>query len=346
MKRQLMLSLAAGALLASTVTADAQETIRLQLQNAFPTANPLVGTTSRDFVERVRSVSNGAIDIRLHEPGALVPALETFDAVSAGSIDMGWSVATNQSGRDLTFNFFGSVPFGPGIGEYMAWLEKGGGKELRDELYHKYNVQGITCGMASPEGAGWFKREINTPDDLNGLKIRFAGLGASVLAKFGAATQLIPAGEIYQALQLGTIDASEFSTPIQDLALGFYQVAPYYYMPGWHQQSTAIELLVNKDRWDGLTDLQKTVIEIACAATLADSIAYGESVQAGALLEMQEHGVEIKTLSQEFLDALREKWLEVVEETRAENPLFDKTWQSYAAFREKYAIWGETGYLK
>jgi len=344
--KRLLLSLTAGALLASAIPAGAQEKLRLNLQNAFPTANPLVGTTSRDFVERVRRVSNGAVDIRLHEPGALVPALETFDAVSAGSLDMGWSVATNQSGRDPTFNFFGSVPFGPGIGEYLAWLEKGGGKELRDELYHKYNVQAFTCGIASPEGAGWFKREINSPDDLNGLKIRFAGLGAAILAKFGAATQLIPAGEIYQALQLGTIDASEFSTPIQDLALGFYQVAPYYYMPGWHQQSTAIELLINKDRWDAMSDWQKSVIEISCGATLADSIAFGESVQAGALLEMKEKGVQIKTLPKEFLDALREKWLEVVDEIRAKNELFDKTWKSYSAFREKYKIWGETGYLK
>lgn len=335
-----------GALLASTVLAGAQDSIRMNLQNAFPTANPLVGTSSRDFVERVRAVSNGAIDIRLHEPGALVPALESFDAVSAGSIDMGWSVATNQSGRDATFNFFGSLPFGPGIGEYMAWLAYGGGAELRDELYHSYNVHSITCGMASPEGAGWFKEEINTPEDLNGLKIRFAGLGASVLAKLGAATQLIPAGEIYQALQLGTIDATEFSTPIQDLALGFYQVADYYYMPGWHQQSTAIELLINKDRWDGLSEWQQTVIELACGATLADTIAYGESVQAGALLEIEGHGVELKTIPQDFLDVLEEKWLEVVEEQRAENEMFDKVWESYAAFREEYAVWGDAGYLK
>jgi len=344
--KKLLSSFAIGALCITMQPASAQDKIRLQLQNAFPTANPLVGTTSRDFVERAKLVSDGAVDIKLHEPGALVPALETFDAVSAGAIDMGWSVATNQSGLDPTFNFFGSLPFGPGIGEYMAWLEYGGGKELRDELYHSHNVHGITCGMASPEGAGWFKEEIKSVDDLEGLKIRFAGLGAAVIAKLGAATQLIPAGEIYQALQLGTIDASEFSTPIQDLALGFYQVADYYYMPGWHQQSTAIELLINKDRWDSFTDLQKAVIEISCGATLADSIAYGESVQAGALKEIEGHGVELKTLPQEFLDALEEKWFEVVEETRAKNEMFDKTWQSYAEFREEYAIWGESGYLK
>lgn len=341
-----MISVVVGALCATTVTASAQKAIRLQLQNAFPTANPLVGTSSRDFVERVRRVSGGAVDIKLHEPGALVPALEAFDAISAGAIDMGWSVATNQSGRDPTFNFFGSIPFGPGIGEYMAWLEYGGGKQLRDELYHSYNVHAITCGMASPEGAGWFKREIKTPEDLKGLKIRFAGLGAAVMAKLGAATQLIPAGEIYQALQLGTIDASEFSTPIQDLALGFYQVASYYYMPGWHQQSTAMELLINKKRWDAMTDLQKAAIEMSCGATLADSIAFGESVQAGALMEIQGHGVKLKTFSPEFLEVLKEKWLEVVEEKRAENKRFDKTWQSYAAFREKYAVWGNSGYLK
>src|SRR5690606_36663565 len=147
-----------------------------------------------------------------------------------------------------------------GCDEDLAWLSDGAGNELMAGMYGEHGVHVITCGMAPPGGAGWFRQEIETLGDLKGSKMRFLGLGAKAMEKLGVATQLIAPGEIYQALQLGTLDAAEFSTPEMDLKLGFYQVAKYYYLPGWHQQATAIDLLVNKKKWDALSPTQQAVI--------------------------------------------------------------------------------------
>lgn len=328
-------------------TASAQDRkVRLQLAAGFGSNQPLAGEAAVDLIKRIERASGGTIDIKHNEPNALVPVLQSFDAVSQGSVDMVWSTAGFWSGKDSTFNFFASIPYGPGIGEYLAWLDYGGGKQLMAELYGKYGVHALTCGMAPPEGSGWFRKEIKTLADLKGLKMRFFGLGAKAMGKLGVSTQLIAPGEIYQALQLGTIDATEFSTPVQDLKLGFYQVAKFYYLPGWHQQSTALELLVNKKKWDAMTDTQRAVIELACGETIRQTISYGESAQFGALKEMQAKGVQIKTWGPEFLAAFNKAWAEVAIEEAAANPMFKRTWDSYSAFRANYAIWRELGFLK
>ena len=142
------------------------------------------------------------------------------------------------------------MPFGPEAGEYLGWMRHGGGKKLMEELHAKYGIGNvILCGLISPEASGWFRKEIKTADDLKGLKMRFFGLGANVMQKLGVSTQLLQAGEIFQALQLGTIDATEFSMPVMDLTLGFHQVAKHYYFPGWHQMSTLNELIISKPKW-------------------------------------------------------------------------------------------------
>lgn len=350
LKKRLLTAAAACASAAvftlAATPAAAQNKVRFQLAAAFASNQPLAGEAGVDLVKRIARASGGTIDIKHNEPNALVPVLQSFDAVSQGSIDMAWSTAGFWSGKDTTFNFFGSIPYGPGVGEYLAWLDYGGGKQLMAEMYGKYGIHALTCGMAPPEGSGWFRKEIKTLDDLKGLKMRFLGLGAKAMAKLGVATQLIAPGEIYQALQLGTIDAAEFSTPVQDLKLGFYQVAKFYYLPGWHQQSTALELLVNKKKWDALSDSHKAIIEQACGETIRQSVAYGESAQFGALKEMQAKGVQVKTWSPEFLAAFRKSWEEVAAEEAAANPMFKKTWDSYSAFRRDYSTWRDLGFLK
>ena len=332
--------------LAAAPAAAQDKTVRFQMAAGFGSTQPLAGEAGLDVTKRIERASGGTIRIKHNEPNALVPVLQSFDAVSQGSVDMVWSTAGFWSGKDSAFNFFASIPYGPSAGEYLAWLDYGGGKELMAELYGKYGVHALTCGMAPPEGAGWFRKEIKTLDDLKGLKMRFFGLGAKAMAKLGVATQLIAPGEIYQALQLGTIDATEFSTPVQDLKLGFYQVAKYYYLPGWHQQSTALELLINKKKWDTLSDQQKAVIELACGETIRQSLAYGEAAQFGALKEIQAKGVTLKTWGPEFLAAFKGAWEEVAKEEAASNPMFKKMWDSYSAFRANYAIWRDSGYLK
>ena len=320
--------------------------VRLQMASSYGSSLPLLGESGVAYVKKVARASGGSINIKFNEPNALVPVLQSFDAVSQGSVDMAWTASAFWSGKDTAFNFFASVPFGPGTAEYLAWLTYGGGKELMAEMYAPHGIHAITCAIVPPEGSGWFRNEINSLDDLKGLKMRFLGLGAKAMEKLGVATQLIAPGEIYQALQLGTLDAAEFSTPEMDLKLGFYQVAKYYYLPGWHQQATAIDLLVNKKKWDALSPTQQAVIEQACGDSVRDTIAHGEANQFVALKEMQAKGVELRKWGPEFIAAFEKAWNEVAKEEAASNPNFKKVFESYSNFRKEYAVWRDYGVLK
>jgi TRAP-type mannitol/chloroaromatic compound transport system substrate-binding protein len=202
------------------------------------------------------------------------------------------------------------------------------------------------CGVIAPEASGWFREEIKSIDDLKGLKMRFFGLGAKVMEKMGVSTQLIAGGDIYPALERGSIDATEFSMPAIDLNLGFYQIAKHYYFPGWHQQSTLFDLMMNKDKWEALSDTQKAQLEMACGDNFREGLAEGEAIQGKALVELKAKGVNIHRWPPEILDALEKAWREVAAELAAEDANFKKAWDSLQAFRAEYAVWAELGYLK
>ncbi len=254
-------AVAAALTIAFSTTADAQEKrVRMNMGGAFPGAMAILGPGQIAFAERVKKMSGGSVDLRFSEPGALVPASQYFDAVAAGSLDSAWTSLGFFTGKDIAFAMFSSVPFGPEMGEYLGWMKHGGGEKMMQELAAKYNVEVMLCGSIAPEASGWFRREIKSIDDLKGLKMRFFGLGAIVMQKLGVATQLLQAGEIFQALQLGTIDATEFSMPAMDLTLGFHQVAKHYYFPGWHQMSTFLHLIVSKQKWAELSEAQKEIV--------------------------------------------------------------------------------------
>lgn len=342
--KKILLGGVAASLMSLMASAQAQEV--WQLQSTYTGTTPQLGTTGKFIAERVTALTDGDITLEFQEPGALVPAFETFDAVSSGAIEAGWSVAGYWAGKAPALQIFSSIPFGPGPGEFLAWMRHGGGKELSQEIYHRHNIHPISCGIVSPEAAGWFRREINTPEDFQGLKMRFFGLGALVMEKLGVSTQLLAGGDIFPALELGTIDATEFSTPAIDLGLGFHQVANHYYFPGWHQQSTLVDLIINLDLWESLDDSTQLKIESACEAAIADSLAEGEAIQAQALEEIASRGVQIHQLSPEILEALEAKWEEVVEEQSAADPDFKRVWDSLAEFREGYARWNAVGYLR
>jgi TRAP-type mannitol/chloroaromatic compound transport system substrate-binding protein len=327
--------------------AEAQDKrVRIQMAGAFPSTTGLLGPTQLGLVETLRKLSNNTIDIRFFEPGALVPASQYLDAVGNGSLDAAWTVSGFWTGKDIAFAMYASVPFGPEAGEYLAWMKHGGGEQLMKELHAKYNVEVVPCGVISPEASGWFRREIKTLDDLKGLKMRFFGLGANVMQKLGVSTQLLQAGEIFQALQLGTIDATEFSMPVMDLTLGFHQVAKHYYFPGWHQMSTINELIVSKGKWAELSETQKEMIRVACDATMLRQLAEGEAVQAKAMREIQSKGVTLHRWPKEFLDAFEKAWKEVAAEQAEKSPEFKKAWDSYSKFRQEYKIWRDYGYLQ
>ncbi len=327
--------------------APAAEKVTLQVASAFPTSLALVGEGAVTFSDKVARVSGGGLEVRIFEPGALVPALEAIQAVSKGSVDSAWSTAGFFAGTDMAFNFFTAVPFGPDAPEYLAWMYHGGGLDLAGEMFGQHNVKFIPCGISPPEASGWFRKEIKTLDDLKGMKMRFFGLGARVMDKMGVATQLLAPGDIFQSLQLGTIDATEFAMPVMDESFGFYQVAKYYYFPGWHQPSSILGLFINLDLWNGLSDQHRAVLEVTCGDMIRQILARGESMQSPAMLRMRDkHGVKIMYWPQEFLDAYGKAWQEVIAEESRNNANFKKIYASYSKFREEFKLWGENGYLK
>jgi TRAP-type mannitol/chloroaromatic compound transport system substrate-binding protein len=338
----------AAAVLAGVMAggAQAQERVRWKMASTYSGSLTQLGTLGKRIEAQSEAISGGTIQIKFFEPGALVPALEVFDAVSTGAIQAAWSTPGYWAGKVPALQLFAAVPFGPRAGEYMAWYYFGGGKEMFDEIYAKSNIHSIMCGLIAPEASGWFRKEINGPDDLKGLKMRFFGLGAKVMEKMGVSTQLLAGGDIFPALELGTIDATEFSMPAIDLNLGFYQVAKHYYFPGWHQQSTFFDLMINKDQWDKLDKTQQVQLETMCGDNVRYGLAEGEAIQVAALKELKEKGVSIHKWTPEMLGALETAWKEVAAEQAAADPDFKRVWDHLSAFREDYKLWGDLGYIK
>ncbi|MBL26780.1 MAG: C4-dicarboxylate ABC transporter [Rhodospirillaceae bacterium] len=325
--------------------ASAENAVRWRMASTYASQTPILGPAGVRVGEVVSEITNGEVQIKFFEPGALVPALEAFDAVSAGSVEASWATPGFWAGKVPALQLMASVPFGPGGPEYMAWMYYGGGKEIYEELYARYNIKGIMCGLFPPEASGWFRNEIKTLDDLKGLKMRFFALGAKVMEKLGVSTQLLAGGDIYPALELGTIDATEYSSPALDRNFGFDQIAKHYYFPGWHQQSTWIDMMINMDAWNTLTPAHQKAIEVACGDSIRNTIAEGEYRQGPALEYLQGQGVQLHKWGPEFLDAFRGAWEEVVEEEAAKDADFKRAWESLKSFRETYKVWRELGYL-
>ena len=338
--------LAAAAVALGATSADAQQKHRWKMQSAVPKSFTILGPTGVRLAEKIKVVTGGDVEPRFYEPGALVPALQIFDSVSTGAIDSAYTSPGYSVGKFPHNAMFSSVPFGPPIGMYIAWFKYGGGNELYAETYAPHGVQGFICHAFSPEGAGWFRQEIKSIEDLRGLKMRIAGLAANVVEKFGVSTQLLAGGDIYPALELGTIDATEFSMPAVDLKAGFHQIAKYYYHPGWHQQVTFHEFLVNDAKWKELTDLQREQVKIACDANLLETYAESEALNGRAMAELKKKGAEIRSFSPEILEQLEAAWGEVVAEQAEKSPEFKKVWESFSSFREEYSNWADLAYLR
>lgn len=327
-------------------TDEVNKPVNFKLASTYPSTLTILGTMAKRFEEQIEIISGGNIKFRFFEPGALVPPLETFDAVSYGALDSAWSSPGFWSGKVPALQTFAAIPFGPDSAEYMAWYYNGGGQKIFEEIYHKNNIHSVICGISPPEASGWFKKEIKTLDDLKGLRMRFFGLGARVMSKMGVSTQLLATGDIFPALELGAIDATEFSVPAVDLKLGFNKIAKHYYFPGWHQQSTFFELMINLEKWNGLSELQKAQINTTCGDNMRFGIAEGEALQAEAINQLKESGTIFHLWPDDILDAFEAAWLEVAQEEADKDPDFKRSWQSLQKFRHSYKTWKELGYIK
>ncbi len=343
MKQKLLATAAGIALLGGT--ASAQTT--LEMTSAFGQNLPILGTAAVDFVSKINSISND-VEFEHFDPGKLVPTLEALDAVSNGSVDASFATSGYWQGKITSASLFAAVPFGPEAGEFLGWILYDDGADLWQRMYDEagYNVKVVPCGIIAPETSGWFKKEINSVEDLQGLNMRFFGLGALAMEKLGVSTSLLGASDIFPALERGAIDATEFSMPRIDARLGLYKIAKYNYFPGWHQPSTLFELLINGDVWEDLDEAAQNQIEVACLANITTNLAEGEATNYDAIVtNTEENGVILKKWSPEMLDAFEGAWSEVVEELKAEDPYFAEVWADLEEYREGYAVWSSNVYL-
>ena len=329
------------------VPASAQDRVRWKMPSAFASTLTHLGPSGVRFSKDIERLSGGKFEMKFFEPGAIVPALECFDAVSKGSAEACWTTPGYHTGKYPALAFFTTVPFGPGIGEFLAWKWFGGGNALRDEIYAKHDLIAFDCFCIGPETSGWFRNEVKSLNDMKGLKMRFFGLGAKVMQKLGVSTQLLAAADIFPALERGVIDATEFSMPAMDIKLGFHQIAKFNYFPGWHQQVSCSEILMNKTAYNALPEQYKAIIQVAAQAQVIYTYAETEHTQFGMMAEMRDkHQVQVKRWPDEMLKEYERVWLEVIKEESATDPLFKKVADHFLAYRKEYAIWGTSQFMK
>ena len=334
---------------ANTAGAADTQVYEWKMITTWPKNLPGLGAAPERLAERLRIMSNGRLDIKVYGAGELVGALEVFDAVSQGTAQMGHGAAYYWRGKNPAAAMFATVPFGMNAQEMNGWLRYGGGLELWQELYGKFNLVPFAAGNSGVQMAGWFNKEINSIDDLQGLKMRIPGIGGEVLARAGGVPVVLPGGEIFTALQTGVIDATEWVGPYNDLAFSLHTAAKYYYYPGWHEPGPTLEAFVNKDAWEALPPDLQAMIEVATQAINEDMLSEFTARNNAALDTLiNEHGVQLRRLPDDVIAALRASSKEVVAEIAEADPLAKRIYESYMAYLEdvrRYHSISEQAYM-
>ncbi|PHR54358.1 MAG: ABC transporter substrate-binding protein [Robiginitomaculum sp.] len=315
---------------------------KLRLVTSWPKDFPGLGMMPNRVAQYVHTMTNGRIDIKVFSAGELVGAAEVFDTVSTGAADMYHSAEYYWQGKAKGFSFFTAVPLGLTATEMVGWIEFGGGQQLWDSLSAKFNIKAIQAGNSGHQMGGWFKKEIRSLEDFKGLKMRMPGIGGEVIRRMGGAAVKLSGGEIYQALQSGAIDATEWVGPWNDYAFGFYREAPYYYGPGFHEPGAALSLGINLDIWNSFSASDKAIFESACHK--ASNIAVGEYTHenAKALITLrEEHNIHARVFPKEVWDKFGTISNEVVSEIGQSDKETRKIFESYIKARNGYRSWTE-----
>lgn len=318
------------------------QSLQWKMTTAFPPGQPFYSTgpgSLTDFADRVRTMSQGALDITVYHGGELVPAFEGFDAVRQGIVEMNGWVSYFGAGKVPAAQFFGAVPFGMSTQGQNAWFYNGGGIDLWNEVYEPLGLVAMPIGATGVQMTGWFNKEINSLDDLQGLRMRIPGLAARAYAAVGVDVKLLPGGEIFPALERGVIDAAEWVGPAQDKILGLNTAAKYYYTTGWHEPTTVTELSINKAAWDGLSPELQAIVENAAAACNVISHSWAEANNAAALKEFEANGTELRVLPDDVITALKDAMGPVYEGLADDDAEFKKVMDSYFAFKEEHDVW-------
>ncbi len=317
---------------------------QLRIATSWPKDFPGLGIMPNRFANSVREMTDGIIDIKVYAAGELVGATECFDAVSSGAADMYHAAEYYWQGKSKGFSFFTAVPMGMTSDEIMGWIEFGGGQALWDDLSARFNIKAFQAGNTGHQTGGWFKKKIETLEDFKGLRMRMPGLGGEVIRRLGGAAVRLSGGEIYQALQSGAIDATEWVGPWNDLAFGFYREAPYYYAPGFHEPGASLAVGINLDVWSQFSSDEKAIIKYACAS--ANNASLGEyTYQNGLALERlkREHEIYPQFFTDEIMTTIGQISEDVVADLGTSDPVTTKIYESYLKARNAQRGWTEMG---
>ena len=318
-----------------TVSTDGDKTYNWRLVTSWPKNYPGLGMAPERIADLVEEMSDGQMTITVYGAEEQVPAFGVFDAVSSGSHQMGHSGGYFWKGKVPAAQFFTSVPFGLTADEINAWVNRGGGLELWREIYEPFNIYPIPAGNTGTQMFGWFNKEINSLEDVKGLKMRIPGIGGEVLKEAGGIPVTLPGGELFTALQTGVIDATEWVGPYNDLTFGFHQAAKYYYYPGWHEPGPMLELIINLDEWNSLPKHLQVIIETATKAVNQDMLDEYLAKNNQALTELVEvHGVELRRLPDDVIEEFRTISDQILEELAQEDETIAKVYNSYKSFKQ------------
>jgi TRAP-type mannitol/chloroaromatic compound transport system substrate-binding protein len=330
----------AGVLAAGIAPAvHAQAAVRWRLASSFPKSLDTLFGGAQVFADAVKKMSNGKFEISTHAAGELMPAFGVVDGVQNGTIEICQTAPYYFFGKDETFSLGCAVPFGLNSRQMNAWMYEGNGLKLMREFYAKYNIMNFPGGNTGAQMGGWFRKEVKSINDLKGLKFRIAGFAGKVMERLGAVPQNIPGGDIYTALEKGTIDAAEWVGPYDDQKLGFVKVAPYYYYPGFWEGSAQLDFFINTKAWDALSADNKAIVEAAAALAMLDIQAKYDARNPVALKQLVAGGAKLRPFPQDMMNQAFKASNEIYAETSAKNANFKKVYDDMVKFRADENLW-------
>lgn len=319
-----------------------QKNYRWKMVTTWRPHFPVLGEGADKLAKWIDEMSAGRLKISVYGSGELIPALGVFDAVSMGTVEMGHGASYYWAGKVPAAQFFASVPFGLNAQSMNSWLYSGGGLKLWEEVYKPFHLKPFPAGNTGVQMGGWFNKEINSLDDLKGLKMRIPGLGGKVLAKAGGNAILVAGGEIYTNLDRGVIDATEWVGPFHDFKMGFYKAAKYYYYPGWHEPGTTLELIINTEAWASLPSDLQAIVEAATYRANMWMISEFEAKNNVYLQTLlKKHKVQLRRFPDSVLGGLKKLSDEVLDELASEDPVSKKVYESFKKFQKNISAWNE-----
>ena len=326
-------------ILSSPALAQSAPAIRWRLTSSYPTSLDAIHGAGHVFARTVAELTDDRFQIRVFGPGEVVPALQALDAVQAGTVEACHTTCSFYTGKNPAFAFATGLPFGMNTRQQSAWMYEGGGIDLLNELFRGYNCYGLPLGTTGAQMGGWFRKEIKALADLQGLKMRIAGLGGTVLSRVGGVPQQLAGGDLYPALERGTIDAVEWLGPYDDEKLGFHKVAPYYYYPAWWEGAANTSLMVNLDQWNALPASYKAAVRVAAADATSWMVARYDIRNPEALRRLLAQGTQLRAFPREVMDACYREAMALEQELAAKSPEFRKIHEPWAKSRDDMRAW-------